>query len=174
VMNLISGHPPTRFHAVDVNPFFHEHLRGQAATRIREQHGVHVVVPDDTEEGTVILVYEDNAAAPDYEFPRRQPSPQDAKAFQQALQAAQAQILGLFEGQQSIVTRDLEAPVKFHDKIRRHVDRHHQSQPQGQIPVQVFYGGSSQPAQKRATAPSVSVRGPEDSADALLQSLLAF
>jgi len=174
VMNLISGHPPTRFQAVDVNPFFHEHLRGQAADQIREQHGVHVVVPDDAEEGTIILVYEDNASAPEYEFPRRQPSPQDAQAFQQALRAAQAQLLGLFEGQQTIVTRDLEAPVKFHDKIRRHVDRHHQSQPQGQIPVQVLYGGSSQPSQKRAVAPNLSVRGPEDSADALLQSLLAF
>ena len=31
IMNLIAGHPPTRFHPVDVDPFYHQHLREQAA-----------------------------------------------------------------------------------------------------------------------------------------------
>jgi len=171
VMNLISGHPPTRFHPVSVDPFYHDHLRTQAAAQIREQHGVHVVVPDDRDDSTILLVFEGPAAAPEYELPRQKPSPQDAQAFAKALQQAQQHVLGLFAGQQAIVSRDVEAPVKFHDKIRRHVDRHHQSQPEGHIPVQLNYGGARQ---AKAATPNVSVRGPEDSVDALFQSLLAF
>lgn len=174
VMNLISGHPPTRFHPIEVDPFYHEHLRSQAAAQIRDQHGVHVVVPDDVDDNTVLLVYEDAISAPEYELPRRQPSQQEAQAFKQALEQAQQQIQGLFVGQQPIVSRDVEAPVKFHDKIRRHIDRHRQSLPQDQIPVQVLYGGARQPVQKRAPSPNVSLRGPENFVDSLLQDLVAF
>lgn len=84
--------------------------------------------------------------------------------------------MGLIGGQQSIQSRNLDAPIKFHDKIRRHVDRHHQSLPQGQIPVQVAYGGPKQApaAPRRAPQPTVNLRGPQDNVDALMQSLIAF
>ena len=175
IMNLISGHPPTRFHPVEVDPFYHDHLRHQAASQIRDQHGVRVIVPEDGDDSPVLLVFEDRAASPEYELPRRQPSPQDAQAFQQALQQAQQEILALISGREDIVSRDVDAPAKFHDKIRRHVDRHHQSLPDGSIPMQVLYGGPRQPQQqRRAPGPNVNLRGPQNEVEALMQSLLAF
>ena len=173
VMNLISGHPPTRFHPVEVDTFYHEHIREQAALQIRDQHGVRVVVPDEGDDSPLLLVFEDRALSSGYELPRRAPSAQEAKAFQQALQQAQQEIMALITGREAIVSRDVEAPAKFHDKIRRHVDRHHSDLPQGAIPLQVMYGGARQP-QQRAGAPNVSLRGPENDVDALMQSLLAF
>lgn len=175
IMNLISGHPPTRFSPLEVDPFYHEHLRQNAASQIRSQHGVHVLVPDD-DESPVLLVFEDPAEAANYELPRRAPSAQDAQSFQRALQQAQKEIMGLIGGQQQIISQNVDAPIKFHDKIRRHVDRQHQSLPEGQIPVQVGYGGPRQAAgaPRRAQQPTVNLRGPQDNVDALMQSLLAF
>ncbi|KAK5163974.1 uncharacterized protein LTR77_010370 [Saxophila tyrrhenica] len=175
VMNLISGHPPTRFHPVEVDPFYHEHLRQQAASNIRQQHGVRVILPEEGDDAPVLLVFEDRTPSPEYQLPRRQPSAQDTQAFQQALQQAQQEILGMISGREQIVNREVEAPVKFHDKIRRHVDRHHSSLPEGSIPAQVMYGGPRQPQQqRRAPAPNVNLRGPQNEVDALMQSLLAF
>ncbi|KAI6786522.1 hypothetical protein KC358_g19155, partial [Hortaea werneckii] len=174
LQNLVSGHPPTRFQPVNVDPFYHSHLRQQGARQIRDQYGVHVVVPEDSEDSPVLLVFEDRAPSPEYQLPRRQPTAQDSQSFQQALQDAQRHIGNLMSSHQGIVSRDVEAPVKFHDKIRRHVDRHHQSLPQGQIPVQVAYGNQRQPGQRRQQAPNVNLRGPQDFVDALNQSLLAF
>ena len=175
IMNLISGHPPTRFHPLEVDPFFHEHLREQVARDIRDQHGVRVIVPDEGDDSPILLVFEDRAPSPEYQLPRRQPTAQDAEAFQQALQQAQQQILDLISGRDEIISREVEAPVKFHDKVRRHVDRHHQSLPEGSIPLQVLYGGPRQPQQsRRAPAPNVNLRGPQSEVDALMESLMAF
>ena len=175
IMNLVSGHPPTRFSPLEVDPFYHEHLRQNAASQIRSDHGVHVLVPDN-DESPVLLVFEDPAEADNYELPRKAPNSQDAQEFQRALQEAQQEIMNLIGGQQQIISQNVDAPIKFHDKIRRHVDRQHQSLPQGQIPVQVGYGGPRQApgAQRRAQQPTVNLRGPQDNVDALMQSLLAF
>lgn len=176
IMNLVSGHPPTRFSPVQVDPFYHEHLRQKAAQPIREQHGVRMIIPDESDDAPMLLVFEERTPSPEYELPRRAPSAQEAHAFQEALAQAQQHILDMISGQQEIVSRQVEAPVKFHDKIRRHVDRHHQSLPESQIPVQVLYGGSrgAAPSAKRTPAPTMGLRGPQDSVDVLLQSLQAF
>jgi predicted PilT family ATPase len=176
IMNLISGHPPSRFSPLEVDPFYHEHIRDQAARQVRDQFGVHLIVPDEFDDSPALLVFEDRVPSPDYELPRKAPSAQDAQAYQRALQEAQQHILALISGQQQIVSRDVEAPIKFHDKIRRHVDRHQQSLGQDQIPAQVAYGGARQApsAPKKAAQPTVNLRGPEDNVDALVQNLLAF
>lgn len=174
VMSLVGAHPPSRFQPVNVDPFYHAHIRNQAARQIRDNHGVRVIIPDDLEESPVILVYEDRAPSPEYQFPRAPPQADEVKIFQKALEDAQKEILALMSGNAEIVSRDVEAPAKFHDKIRRHVDRHHQSLGADQIPVQVQYGGPRSAAARRAPAPSVALRGPQDSVDGLMQSLLAF
>jgi len=174
IMNLVGGHPPSRFHPLEVDPFYHAHLRQQAAAPIREQYGVHLVVPEDHDETPVLLVFEDAASSSAYELPRRQPTQQDAQAFQKALRQAQQHVLDIVNAQQSIVSEDVEAPVKFHDKIRKHIDRHHDALPENHIPVQVFYGGRGPAAARKAPSPSVNVRGPQDAVDSLLKSLVLF
>lgn len=172
VMNMMSGHPPTRFQPVDVDPFYHAHLRDQAASQIREQHGVRVIVPDD-EDSPVLLVFEDRAPSPEYEIPRKQPSAQEVQVFQRALQEAQQQILDLMNGHQEIVSKEVEAPAKFHDKIRRHVDRHHSGLP-NQLPVRVNYSAPQQQGPRKQPASTVNLRGPQDFVDVLNASLIAF
>ncbi|QIX01503.1 hypothetical protein AMS68_007020 [Peltaster fructicola] len=176
IMNLVSGHPPSRFAPLDVDPFYHNHLRQAAAQHIREQHGVRMVVPGESEDGPILLVFEDRVPSPDYELPRRAPAAQDVKTYQQALEQAQQHILDLISGQQQIVSQELEAPIKFHDKIKRHIARHQESQAEDHIPVQVLYGAEQPgaPAARRTPAPSMNLRGPQDSVDALFESLLAF
>ncbi|SMR51785.1 unnamed protein product [Zymoseptoria tritici ST99CH_3D1] len=174
IMSLVGGHPPSRFQPVDVDPFYHAHIREQAARQIRDDYGVRVVIPDEFDESPILLVYEDRSASPDYQLPRQPPQQSEVQAFQQALQQAQKHILGMLSGNAEITSREVEAPVKFHDKIRRHVDRHHQSLGEGQIPTQVSFGGPRQAAQRRNPGPTVSLRGPQDSVDTLMQSLLAF
>ena len=173
IMNLISGHPPARFSPVEVDPFYHDHLRQQAARQVRDDYGVRVVIPDD-EDLPVLLVYEDRVPSPDYQMPRRAPTAQEAQTYQKALQEAQQHIMQMITGQQDIVSKELDAPTKFHDKIRRHVDRHHSNLSEGQIPTQVNYGGPRQSQARRQPAPMVNLRGPQDNVDALMQSLLAF
>jgi polyribonucleotide nucleotidyltransferase len=176
IMNLISGHPPTRFSPLQVDPFYHEHIRSQAARQVRDQYGVHLLIPDEFDDSPALLVFEDRVPSPDYELPRKAPSQQDAQNYQRALQEAQQHILNLISGQQQVVSRDVEAPVKFHDKIRKHVDRHHQSLGQDQIPAQVAYGGPRQApsAPKKAPQPTLNLRGPQDNVNALVENLLAF
>ncbi|KAG9875780.1 hypothetical protein KCU94_g22690, partial [Aureobasidium melanogenum] len=134
--------------------------------------GVHMVVPDESDsDDEILLVYEGPSSASDYQLPRRQPAANEAQDFERALKEAQQHLLGLLSGQQEIVSRDVDAPSKFHDKIRRHVEREQSNLPSDQIPVQVLYGGQ---AARKAPAQGLSVRGPSDRADALVESLLAF
>jgi predicted PilT family ATPase len=172
IMNLISGHPPTRLNPVQVHPFYHQHLRQSAGPQIRDQFGVHMVVPDESDsDDEILLVYEGPSSVSDYQLPRRQPAANEAQDFERALKEAQQHLLGLLSGEQEIVSRDVEAPSKFHDKIRRHVDREQSNLSSDQIPIQVLFGGQ---AARKAPAQGFSVRGPSDRADALVESLLAF
>ncbi|KAF4554324.1 KH domain-containing protein 1 [Elsinoe fawcettii] len=172
IMNLIAAHPPSRFAPVPIDPFFHEHLRRQAASHVRDQYGVHLLVPDEfSDEPEVLLIYEGGSPA-DFQIPKRQPTSQEANEFAKALKEAQQHILGLTSGHDNIVSRDLDAPAKFHEKIRRHVNKQRDAVPEGRIPVQVRVGG--QPAQKKAASPQVSMRGPQNAVDELFKNLIAF
>ncbi|KAK4985225.1 hypothetical protein LTR66_008236, partial [Elasticomyces elasticus] len=175
IMNLVNGHPPTRFAPMQVDPFYHEHLRQQAMQQVRDGHGVHLVIPDESDESPeILLVYEGPTAGPDHELPRRQPSPAEVQSFGKALEAAQREIMAMISGQQDIVSREVEADRKFHDKIRRYLDREQAALPSDQIPVQTFVGGPRSQTARKAPMPSVSLRGPSDAVDNLMQNLLAF
>ncbi|PIB02509.1 Vigilin 1 [Cercospora beticola] len=174
VMNLVAGHPPSRFQPVQVDPFYHQHIREKEAPRIREQHGVRVVVPEGHSDEPLLLVFEDRAPSPEYSLPRGAPQAAQIKSFEQALQQAQREINTLLQGRPEIVSRQVDAPAKFHDKIRRHVDSHHRGLAEDQLPVQVSYGGQRQAAPRREQEPRVNLRGPQDSVEALLASLVAF
>lgn len=175
ISNLVLGHPPARLAPMNVDPFYHQHIRQRAAQPLRDQFGVHLVVPEQYEdEDDILLVYEGPSAASDYELPRRQPSQQEIQEFESQLKQAQQHLLSLIGAQQEIVSRDVEAPIKFHDKIRRHAERQQASLSQDEIPLQVLLGGARGPTARKTSAPSVSVRGPTDRADAFVQNLLAF
>ncbi|MBE7182353.1 MAG: hypothetical protein INR71_14315, partial [Terriglobus roseus] len=69
----------------------------------------------------------------------------------------------------------MQANPKFHDKVRRYVDREQASLPPEQFPVQLLFGppgpGAQQP--KRGSS-EFSVRGPGSAVDELTAKILAF
>lgn len=113
IMNMISGHPPSRLSNVDVDPFYHQHLRQHASQRLRSDIGVQLVFPeDDAESPQLVLVYEGPGSPSEYQLPRGQPSAADVQAFQNALKEAQQQLLSLINTEEQIVGRDVEGPQK--------------------------------------------------------------
>lgn len=116
IMNLINAHPPTRLRHVEVNPFYHQHLRQKVTQQVRDAHGVHLLFPEEEFEQSpqLILVYEgqaDNGA--DYELPKQRPSPDEVAAYETALRNAQDFIFGMINGQQEIAVRGVEVPSKY-------------------------------------------------------------
>ena len=115
IMNLINAHPPSRLRPVDVDPFYHQHIQQQSARRLRDEFGVHLLLPQQVEESPqVFLVYEDTSPneAAAYQLPRQRPSPAEIASFEKGLQQAQEHILELLQGQQEVDSRDLEVPSK--------------------------------------------------------------
>ncbi|KAF2729528.1 hypothetical protein EJ04DRAFT_580545 [Polyplosphaeria fusca] len=164
IQNVFRSHPPTRFSTLPVDPFYHQHLQQRSARQIREEMGVHVVFPDEADNvPELILVYEDMTPFADYAIPRGAPSAADVKAYQQKLQQAEQFIKAITTAQQDIVSRDVEAPPKFHDKIRRHVDKEQQGLPRDVIPPQL-----------RRQPSGFGVRGPSSAVDDLVTNILAF
>lgn len=115
ITNIISAHPPARLRHVEVDPFFHEHIHRQAAQRVRDDFGVHLLPPEEVnEEPHVVLVYEGPSPSygGEYELPRQRPSANEVAEFEAKLRQAQDFILSLIQGQQDIGEASVEVPPK--------------------------------------------------------------
>ena len=114
IMNVVNAHPPARLRHIEMDPFYHEHLRERHLQFLRNEYGVHMLVPDETEQGSpVILVYEGPMEeGGQFELPRQRPSESDIVQFEQALEQAQNHILNLMTGHQPVIVRDIDVPSK--------------------------------------------------------------
>ena len=113
IMNLINAHPPSRLRHVDVDPFFYQHLREHSVQRLRDDHGVHLVLPDKMDSNVpLVLVYEGHVPTHSYQLPRQRPSSPEIAAFERALEQAQGQIMTFINEQQEISSRTIEVPSK--------------------------------------------------------------
>ena len=113
IMNLISGHPPSRLRSMDVDPFFHDHLRTQAAPQLRDTCGVHLIFPESPyPPSDLLLVYESPGHPSEHQFPRRQPSAAENLDFERYLQQAQQRIDDIVGRHGSIASKEIEAPSK--------------------------------------------------------------
>jgi len=171
VMNLVAAHPPSRFDQMDIDPFFHHQLQQREAPRIRREQGVHIIFPDGhVESPDVLLVYEAPGSPSDYAVPRQPSSAAEARQHQQALEQARNYLKSIIAQHQNIVSHDLEAHPKYHDKIRKYVDREQKGLDQDQFPVQLTF---DRPSSQRAPS-SFSVRGPGNAVDDLNAKIRAF
>jgi transcription antitermination factor NusA-like protein len=171
LLGLVAAHPPSRFHPLPVDPFFHQQLKQREASKIRREHGVHIVFPDGhVQAPELLLVYEGPGAPSEYAVPRSSPSDAEKREHQQALQEARKYLESLISQQPKIVSQDLEAQPKYHDKIRKYVDREQKSLGQGQFPVQLLFGPSA--AQRGPGA--FSMRGPDSQVIDLNAKIQAF
>lgn len=160
LLKIIGAYPPERLSIVDVDPFFHPHLPTMCAADLRNDLGVHMVVPDSGEDH-VILVYE-GVSGPDmpFEISRQKPTPEQINDFETALRQANNRILSII-GDSTIEQRHVEIPSKYHDDVRRFTERLPRPDGPGNLfPVQVEFASSLPPT--RLSAASDGVIRPED------------
>jgi hypothetical protein len=113
ITNLVLAHPPTRVRHVNVDPFFHRHLHRQVSPKIRDDFGVHLMLPTEEEDHQVVLVFEaPPEASANYQLPRQRPSPADVAEFEKALIQAQEHLLSIIGDQQDIIGKNVEVPPK--------------------------------------------------------------
>lgn len=165
IKGLFESHPPSRMSTVPVDPFFHQYLRNEVNSRVHEDYGVHLVVPEASESGApVLLVYE--APGPyeqSYQIPRNQPSQNELRSFQDGLRAAQKHILDLISQQDEITTATVDVPQKFHERLRRFIKKEQESRPSNQIPIRVSSLGTT-----------ITLRGPATAVQNLAEKITAF
>ncbi|KAJ8605021.1 hypothetical protein MRB53_041566 [Persea americana] len=137
ITGLIHGHPPARFRAVEIDPFYQRELKQQHAHLVRDQYGVHLVFPEE-ESPRVLLVYEGVTPTKSYALPRAQPAASELLEFEKSLQEAQAHLLGLIAEHGDVVKRNIDAPPQYHEKLHRYVTREGQKQ---QVPFPVQFLG---------------------------------
>ncbi|KAL8903018.1 MAG: hypothetical protein Q9171_007539 [Xanthocarpia ochracea] len=187
IMNLINAHPPTRLRQVPVDPFYHQHIRQQAARHIQDHFGVNLLLPEQNiHNPQVVLVYEgpDVLSTSDYTLPRQRPTPTEVTQFERALRQAEAHVQSLIERRQQLGSRTFNVPSKLNDKIVRQADREQQNLPPTEIPVQVTSvpansanGNPATGETQRVSEPVehiVTLRGQDDMVDNLAQKLMLF
>lgn len=165
IRSIFESHPPSRMSTVPVDPFFHPYIQNEVSKKVRENYGVHLVVPGASEADTpVLLVYEaPGPAGNSYEIPRAAPSQSDVKAFEQGLRAAEKHIQDLLKQQEQIVAVSVEVPLKFHEKLRKFVKKEQDKAGPDQIRVRVSNVG-----------PIVTLRGPSSAVQNLADKVKAF
>lgn len=110
---LVDGHPPARMATVAVDPFYHQHIRKEVAPHVRQNFGVHLVVPEASEpKAPVLLVYEGPSDPESFEVARSQPAQKDIGEMQKGLKGAQTHIVELLSGMEAVSSNSIEVPVK--------------------------------------------------------------
>jgi hypothetical protein len=114
ITSIINGHPPSRMINIDVDPFFHLHLQKDILPKVREDYGVHTIIPGQSEpDSPVLLVFEGpSGLEPGYQVPRTQPTPSDVQQFQRALEDARKYILDIIGRQEEIASQSIDVPMK--------------------------------------------------------------
>ena len=115
IMNLVNAHPPSRLRHVEVDPFFHQHLREEIAQHFRQEFGVHILLPEELDQSSQItLVYEGAPTSEPavQELPRDRPSPTEIAEFEKVLLQAQTHINDLVATQQDIGAASVNVPSK--------------------------------------------------------------
>ncbi|KAK0385284.1 hypothetical protein NLU13_7760 [Sarocladium strictum] len=165
ITGIINGHPPARMQTVNVDPFFHQHLRNDITSRVKNDFGVHVVVPEASEANApVLLVYEGpDPADGTYQPSRTKPSDDEIRAFRKGLEDAQKHILDLISKQEQLSSETLEVPVKYHERLRRFIKKEQENRSADQIPIRVTKVGTS-----------ITLRGPASAVASLSKKATAF
>lgn len=163
---ITQAYPSSRIGLVEVDPFFHPHLEQMHSSNLRQNLGVHMIVPDDGSD-PVVLVYEGPSRDESFSIPRTKPTKADIANFEKALQEAQAMLLSNIP-HQGISVQDIHVPKKFHDKVRRFVNSEPRPSPPEAFPVQVDFGGAragpkqSNGMSRGSPSEKVFLRGPSE------------
>lgn len=114
IEKLVHAIPPTRIAPVPVDPFYHQYLNKDVSPRMRDNHGVLVILPEAGEpDAPVLLVFEGpSAPEPKPQIKTGRPSQDEIAAFQQGLENARKQILDIINKQEQIASASIDVPQK--------------------------------------------------------------
>ena len=114
IISIVNGHPPSRMANIDIDPFFHQHLRKDILPKVQQEYGVNAIIPSDLEANVpVLLVFEGpSGLEPTYQLPRTQPTPAEVQQFQRALEDARKYILDIISHQEKITSQSIDVPEK--------------------------------------------------------------
>ncbi|EED23359.1 RNA binding effector protein Scp160, putative [Talaromyces stipitatus ATCC 10500] len=169
IMNLVQAHPPAKIRSISVDPYFHTYLTSYGSPQLKEQYGVHLIVPENPEGNEVILVYEgQQSPEAEFEIPRQRPSNEDIAAFEQALQSAQEYLINTLGDQSNIVQKSVSIPAKYSDKVRKYIAREEKLDAD-HIPVRALVQNAS-----TAGESEVILRGRPSDVNDLASKVLAF
>ncbi len=112
ISQILLTHPPSRMATVPIDPFFHRHIQRDITPRVKKDYGVHIVIPDASEQGApVLLVFDgESGLEPEYQIPRDSPTPDEIKAFKQGLEDARRHILDIISKQAAIISTSIDVP----------------------------------------------------------------
>jgi hypothetical protein len=116
ILNLIQAHPPSKLVSVPVDPYFHPYLRSHSMPQLKNDFGVHLIIPDEPDTSHVVLVSEGQdpfGPGPQFELPRTRPSSDKLAEFERILKQAQAQLLSSLGDQSDILTKPVPFPAKY-------------------------------------------------------------
>ncbi|KLJ07616.1 hypothetical protein EMPG_10008 [Blastomyces silverae] len=142
IANLIQAHPPSRLAPLPIDPYFHSYLRARIGPQLKDNFGVHLVLPEDPDSTSVVLVYEGQTwVAGVNELPKRRPLPNELEVFDKALAEAKNHLLMSLGDQQDICTKTVMVPLKYHDKLRKFINREQEGKGDEYIPIRVSAAG---------------------------------
>lgn len=169
IMNLVQAHPPARIRYVSVDPYYHPYLESRSLGKLRNDYGVHLLIPDELDSSDVVLIYDGPSATASLpEIPRQRPSPAEVAAFEKSLQEAEEFLMQLLGDQNDIVAKSVNVPAKYQEKVRKFIAREQQAKGDDQIPVRALVGDA------RNDKCEVSLRGPSRQVDELVSKLQDF
>ncbi|KAK2744285.1 hypothetical protein FQN57_004370 [Myotisia sp. PD_48] len=141
IMNLIQAHPPAKLTSIPLDSYLHGYLRNTGIPALKDNFGVHLVVPDEPQEDNIfhaVLAYEGpeeiDAQSP---FLKHRPSNDESAKYAKALKDAQAYLHSIVGDPNEVLAKHVPVPVKYHDKLRKFVTREQQGKEAGFIPVAV-------------------------------------
>ncbi|KAE8445099.1 hypothetical protein EG329_013701 [Mollisiaceae sp. DMI_Dod_QoI] len=165
IKEIFRAHPKERMAPLDIDPFFHAHLRRTISPEVRQQHGVHIVIPEGSPAGApVLLVFEGpDSVESGYEVPHSLPTAQERAAFKQGLRDARARILDIISKQAAIESTTIDIPRSHHDKLKKFIKEEQQNRAEDEIPVRVSASGTL-----------VTLRGPAPAVESLATKVNSF
>lgn len=173
LMKIAQAFPTSRIQLLEMDPYYHPHIEDMFAQQLQEEHGVFMIVPDESEDD-VILVYEAPNQDGPFALPRQKPSAAEQKEFERALMAAQEFLFSSIPSRE-IAASEMPIPRKHHDRVRRFVNNEQQNA-SSKFPILFDFGETKGKRSKAQQAPeSVSMRGPsQDDIEAIRQKIEAF
>ncbi|EFR04979.1 hypothetical protein MGYG_07982 [Nannizzia gypsea CBS 118893] len=178
IMNLIQALPPSKLATVPVDPYLHGYLRSRGLPQLKEQFGVHLVVPEtaalpssDDRLVNLVLAYEGpeevTAQSPCL---KRRPSSEDAAVFQKALREATEYLRSVLGDPSDVACQSVPIPPKYHDRLRRYVAQDQASYGETHIPVSLAFAAAG----NSNNASNATIRGRSTDVENLVAKLATF